>query len=222
MDRIRFWRLFWLLTVALGVLLAWFFGNLLYSLFWTELGDRGFSVTEAKLIAYIAAHLVPFLLTLLVGAVLSFLIRREIANAPNSHASTLLRPARYSEKDASLIDTILWIAERSAWGRWQSAQRNGWSNEQAKLTNASSFVIVAAKNGDLAIRGRLRNLVEYKLVDRDFWRRVYIDIQPDPKSLWKAVIARYPGDAIVIPDYDHFLVEWRAIEVTMAQEKLEN
>lgn len=79
MQRIRFWSIFWVLTVALGVLLAWFLGNLLYTVFWTVLGGWGFPVTEAKITAYIAAHLAPFVLTLLVGAVLSLLIRNQLA-----------------------------------------------------------------------------------------------------------------------------------------------
>ena len=51
-------------VAALGWLLSWFLSNFLYSLFWGFLGRSG--VREADLIAYILAHIAPFLLALLV------------------------------------------------------------------------------------------------------------------------------------------------------------
>jgi hypothetical protein len=125
---------------------------------------------------------------------------------------TRLHPARYSDKDTSLIDTVWWVAERSAWGRWQTAQRAKWADERLKLLNAASFVHVAARNGDLAVRGRPANSIEYSLIARDFWRRVYIDLAEDPNTLWKVVLKPYKSEGAAIPDYDHFLVELRAVE----------
>ena len=69
----QFWAVFWMLAVVLAGLIAWFLGNLLYSLFWKQLGDWGFPITEAQTIAYICAHLVPFALALLITAILAVL-----------------------------------------------------------------------------------------------------------------------------------------------------
>jgi hypothetical protein len=77
----QFWAVFWMLAVVLAGLIAWFLGNLLYSLFWKQLGDWGFPITEAQMIAYICAHLAPFALALLVTAFLAVLIRNQLAFA---------------------------------------------------------------------------------------------------------------------------------------------
>jgi hypothetical protein len=77
----QFWATFWTLAVVLATLIAWFLGNLLYSIFWKQLGDWGFPITEAQMIAYIYAHLVPFVLALLVMAILAALIRNQLAFA---------------------------------------------------------------------------------------------------------------------------------------------
>jgi hypothetical protein len=81
MQTRRFWALFWGLFVLFAILVAWFIGNLVYTLLWAALGDFGFPVTEAQTVTYIAAHLLPFVLILVVGGVLSLLVQKQIAHA---------------------------------------------------------------------------------------------------------------------------------------------
>ena len=77
----RFWTTFGVLMVLLAGAVAWFVGNLLYTIFWKVLGDWGIPITEAQMTAYIAAHLVPFLLVLGLGGVLAWIIRKQISSA---------------------------------------------------------------------------------------------------------------------------------------------
>lgn len=120
------------------------------------------------------------------------------------------RSARYQEREIGLLDTLWWVAEESAWGRWQRAQRTDWANEERRLHAASSFIRTTALNGELTIRGRLEKSVDYMAIDRDFWRSAYIDLQPNNASIWKTVIAPFGG--VTIPDYDGLIVERTAVE----------
>lgn len=81
MGEKHFWTSFWVLAVAIAALVSWFLGNLLYSLLWKELADHGFPISEAQMLAYIGAHLTPFLLALIAAALLGVLIRSQILNA---------------------------------------------------------------------------------------------------------------------------------------------
>jgi hypothetical protein len=84
----RFWTLFWALFLVLAGLVAWFMGNLVYTALWAALRDRGFPVTEAQMVTYIVAHLLPFVLILVVGAILSVLIRNQIATSSAAAVET--------------------------------------------------------------------------------------------------------------------------------------
>lgn len=80
-NRGVFWGLFGVIAVFIAVFVTWFLGNLLYSLFWKVLSVWRVPVTEGQMTAYIAAHLVPFLLTLLAAGILAWLIRNQLALA---------------------------------------------------------------------------------------------------------------------------------------------
>jgi hypothetical protein len=95
----RFGSVFWTLVVVLGIAVGWFTGNLLYTVLWAALADWGFPMTEAKIVTYIVAHLVPFVLILLLGLTLFFLIRRHVANATEADAQKFvdIAPQVYRE-----------------------------------------------------------------------------------------------------------------------------
>jgi hypothetical protein len=76
-----FAALFWGLTVALAIAVTWFMGNLLYSVFWSLAARWGLPITETEIVAYIGAHLVPFVVIIVVGTVFWFLIRNQLATA---------------------------------------------------------------------------------------------------------------------------------------------
>jgi hypothetical protein len=96
MPNKRFWAIYWALFVLLAALGAWFLGNLAYTVLWTVLSSMGFSVTEPKMATYIAAHFVPFVLILIVGAILSLLIRNQLVAA----AATAVESFRVREIEA--------------------------------------------------------------------------------------------------------------------------
>jgi len=84
MSHRRFWALFWALFLVLAFLGAWFLGNLAYTVLWAVLGKWTFPITEVQMVTYIAANLLPFVLILIVGGLLSLLIRHRIASAPQT------------------------------------------------------------------------------------------------------------------------------------------
>jgi hypothetical protein len=79
MPQKRFWAIYWTLFILLAALGAWFLGNLAYTVLWTALSKTGFAITEPKLATYIAANFIPFVLILIVGAILSMLVRNQLA-----------------------------------------------------------------------------------------------------------------------------------------------
>jgi len=57
-------------SLALGLLFMWFFSNFFYDLFWAFLD--GYHVRQADVIAYTLAHIIPFVVALIVVAGLYF------------------------------------------------------------------------------------------------------------------------------------------------------
>ena len=127
----HFWKVFWTLALVLAGLVTWFLGNLLYTLFWTVLGDWGVPITEAKMTAYIAAHLVPFILILLVGTGFYFFIRSHISTPnpqreiPTAKATTERVGEGYERYQIfDLADPALLQCARQAEESAAAAQRN--------------------------------------------------------------------------------------------------
>src|SRR6516162_7878265 len=100
----RFASVFWTVIVLLGVAVGWFTGNLLYTLLWAILADWGLSMTEAKLVAYIIANLLPFGLILLLGLILFLVVRRHIAKATEADPQTFLDVGRQVYRESYRID----------------------------------------------------------------------------------------------------------------------
>ncbi|NVN84635.1 MAG: hypothetical protein HXX15_00990 [Rhodopseudomonas sp.] len=122
---------------------------------------------------------------------------------------------RYSDKYLGVMQAILQIAERSAWGRWQDAQHLASGSKprcEQKLHIAEHVLRSAAENGDVVVRARLKNSVEYSEIDRHFWRTAYIEVQPNEVSLFRAELKARHGVTASIPAYDDLLVERDQIE----------
>jgi hypothetical protein len=125
------------------------------------------------------------------------------------------KPAASGGKFCEIMEAIWWIAERSAWGRWQSAQRRaagGTLSEETKLHTAEHMVRTTAENGDLTISGRIRNTAIYNPIDQHFWRLVFFDIQRDARTLWKASLKLRSEVTTPIPDYDSFIIKRAELE----------
>jgi len=147
---------------------------------------------------------------LMVDAYLVRRKKREVSAANN------LSPASYSDRYVELMHIILWIADYSAWGRWQKWQQlvlNGAIlGEINALQGASSFLHKAAMNGDIHLQGRLRNTFEYKDVDQHFWRKAAFNFNPDDRTLWRAFVIPCAGVTDTLPDFDSLIVERSHLE----------
>jgi hypothetical protein len=123
-----------------------------------------------------------------------------------------LRSPKKKDKDGSyleIMDAIWWVAEQSAWGRWQDAQCYASGSAlvtENKLRNAEFCVLEAAQNNDLQISGRIRGETNYNPIDQHFWRIVFFSVQPDHQTLWSATLTPRSGITTLIPDYDSFIV----------------
>jgi hypothetical protein len=132
-------------------------------------------------------------------------------------------PPKHGGKFSEIMEAIWWVAERSAWGRWQTAQRlasGGSLPEENKLHLAEHVVRDAAQNGDLQISGRVAGTTSYSPIDQHFWRLVFFNLQRDDRTLWRAVLTPRAGVTTPIPDYDSFIVGRSQLESLWSQRDL--
>lgn len=129
------------------------------------------------------------------------------------------------EIEASLA--LLLISEDSAWMRWQDAQRfadNGASlKDDDKMHLAEISFRRQAELGGLLIKGRRRGEILYEQIPTDLWKIVYLDIEIDKRTLWRATIKARDGlepeAEEQIPDYVSLQVsEERVKELWPAQD----
>ena len=156
-------------------------------------------------------HIIPALVAFWkIGslAALIFLIVDGYHWLKNRTPSAKRRPL-FQDREISLTETLLRMTEQSALGRWQCAQ-SPESTREIRLRLAASFVRTTALNGQIAVRGRQRKSVNYKMIDRDFWHSAYIAVEHDSASICKPVILAM-GD-VTIPDYDGLIIERESVE----------
>jgi hypothetical protein len=191
---------------------------------WT-VGQAGLDATDKNLCELASkiwpspiedCHIVPALVILWKIALiiaLVFLVIDGYHWLAKRQATSKRRSFAHQDREIDLTATLFWIMERSAWGRWQKAQYVGWpwETEKIRLRQTSSAIWKASLNGDLVVRGRLKNSVEYTAIDRDFWRSASLDFEPNNTAIWKPVV--HVQDDIKIPDYDSFIMERATVEV---------
>ncbi len=134
--------------------------------------------------------------------------------------SPRLKRASHSQLFIGIMEAIYWIAEKSAWGRWQAVQRRasgGTLSEIFKFNAAEQALRTAAENGQLLIQGREKKSVEYKDFDQHFWRTAHFEIESDPVCLWKATIKPKAGADVSISEYDDVWTEKRKVETLWRQ-----
>lgn len=91
---------------------------------------------------------------------------------------------------------IFRMATCSAWGRWFASRyiADNKSMPQEKIIRTASYAVLEALlDGKLSARGRLPDKVEYESISREAWRLVWIQMQPHPLTLWKAVLVPRTG-----------------------------
>jgi hypothetical protein len=191
---------------------------------WT-IGQAGLDTTDKNLCEMAGkiwqapiegCHIVPALVTLWkLGffAALVFLVIDGYHWLAKRQATGKRRSfTQHQDREIDHTAALFWIMERSAWGRWQKAQYVGWpwEIEKIQLRQASTAIWKASLNGDLVVRGRQKNSLEYTAIDSDFWRSASLDFEPNNAAIWKPVV--HVPDEIKIPDYDNFILERAAVE----------
>ena len=146
---------------------------------------------------------------ILAGAILLLyhLVLNKFQKGPSGASA-----ARYSFKDAGLMHGIYWIADKSSWGRWQKAQHGGRPGESLMFNLASTYLLTAAGNGDLIVRGRIPGTHKYDVIDRHFWLAHFIHYVPDSRTIHRAVVYERPTNTVVATAYDSYLLEQSDLE----------
>jgi hypothetical protein len=162
-----------------------------------------FGITEGSVDAFLSEWIVPVFLA--VAAV--WLWHRWAARQLKKTPSLEENKGEFSE----IMEAIWWIAERSAWGHWQDAQMAGRA-EIHKLHSAEHMLRASAQNAEIIISGRIGGTATYVPIDQHFWRLVFFDIQPDPRSLWRAEVKPRDGIQTAIPNYDSLIVKRADLE----------
>jgi hypothetical protein len=98
-----------------------------------------------------------------------------------------------SDVDSELGSAIRDMATYSAWAKWFASQALAISNHQPVSQShlmhiASSIVLDALMNGKIFARGRSSSAIEYEDIPREAWRLAAIRMEPDLRTLWRAVL----------------------------------
>lgn len=126
-----------------------------------------------------------------------------------------------SDEDTDLGTAIRHMAWYSAWARWFAAQHLATNKhepifERFLMSIVAFEVLNAAMNGKLSMRGRPSDSINYEAISRETWRLIAINMDPDPRSLWKAVIRpRSDVDRERVQhilDYDSIILSSREFE----------
>jgi hypothetical protein len=119
--------------------------------------------------------------------------------------------------EASLGMIIWWISTKSAWGRWQAAQRGLEETavpDQSFLSLTASHLTTKLEEGTIAARAWRANDSSYKELSPDFWKWKYLRVVPDNFSIWKALIClRGTTEAIEDTEYTSPVCDWNHIKM---------
>jgi hypothetical protein len=125
--------------------------------------------------------------------------------------------------DEENLDIIIWwIANKSAWSRWQVAQRGGHLREDLLLNTTASYFEQLLAEGKIIVRACRRNETTYEEIRPDFWRRTYLRVDEDLVRVWKVSITRRTVvDKTDLPDYVDPCCDWREVKRIFPEEDKE-
>ena len=114
---------------------------------------------------------------------------------------------------------LFWIMN-SAWGRWQSAQpvkdNRKPLGEWHMQSLARNSIQAHAENGNLKIRGRRKNSLQYEAIPSDFWKSVVLDFKEDEITKQRFFLrlkdGANPSLSKQIPEYEVLEASWKNIE----------
>lgn len=134
--------------------------------------------------------------------------------ALNWLAAWLTRRGRRDDREESLDIILPWIADQSAWGRWQRALEAMVGSDQMKLNYVASAVWRKAQTGKLALTARKSKAIERETLSVDFWKVACIEVIPDKARIWKVMarpcdgISKELADQIRSDDYVGLCAKW--------------
>lgn len=150
--RACFLGFFWVLAILIAGFVAWFLGNLLYSLFWKLLLDWGIPITEAQMTGYIAAHFVPFALIIGAATLLGWLIRKPLSSVVTVNSGITMREYQLRHQERLALE------EHTAELRRQR-EANGLDQKQLdQMASPTPFVISVGIDPDYYELIEYRNL----------------------------------------------------------------
>ena len=156
-----------------------------------------------------------------------------IAILPRAHFEKLFRwwPKKYIAPPTNgyceVHSALLWIINFSAWIRWQEAQHlanNGKPlGEWIKMSLAASILRTKIEDGQLVVRARQRDRLEYEEISPDVWQSTYLDFKGDTNTIWRATMKAKDGldweAKGKIPDYVSFQVSEERVEELWPKKK---
>jgi len=144
---------------------------------------------------------------------------------PINQAFNERRLERYREgetfKEEGLARVIFWIAERSAWSRWQQAfsfARNGSKHDENSMLNLAMHMLqIEIEAGRLIVRGRRKGREKIEPISADFFCNIAaLHLESDPVSLWRVyLIPRgtwIKGETAYIDEYDFLRTDFHRVE----------
>jgi hypothetical protein len=99
--------------------------------------------------------------------------------------------------DVELIHALWHIATGSAWGKWFAAHHLASSGseipERSLMTTAETVFRQRAEDGEIEVRGRRPAQLDYEPIRREHWRLIFVDLEPDPRTLYRTVVKPRSG-----------------------------
>jgi hypothetical protein len=128
------------------------------------------------------------------------------------HALLNRRSHNSYERELTAMESIWWIVERSAYGRWLDATIGKVRDLRRMTLVASELQRRHLENGDLIAKGRRRGSIDYSDIDRRFWEHVMLHVETDLTSIFRATILGREASTIQIPDYDRLTIDRKSLE----------
>jgi hypothetical protein len=203
--------------VSIGGLIWWFLEHFLYDLFWAILDHR--HIEQAKVFAYTLANITPFILAIIVGAMLYATLRYEFRKHLAGVATNQDHPSvdQGTQPQATLgrnyihaAEAIKYIANESEWGNQvrTTLTRNGM--RLVPLFAATEEFVKAARDGKIIVFGRFNRMGEPRLIAQQYWLDATIEQESviAPKRLGiTSSISQDDGERYRFIRYDALCVE---------------
>jgi hypothetical protein len=207
----RLWIIFGAGAVGLGIVLTWFLSNFLYDLLWAFLEDR--HIKQANTVAFVLAHIIPFISSIIIVALIYFGVRYELArNLTNAKAgppispvgpqlesiSEAIGPKSLAPEESAYMtarEVLYYMVEQTDWGDAHHAEHGG-----IRFFSAIDEIQKQSQDGKIQILGRLWGEGPHVHISPHYWLTSVIDLGSaleQPVSRTRPAVANQTG----IPTY---------------------